>query len=510
VTPDATVFADVTSADGYLLVLAVILPVIGILLTMALGGQYVERIALGLLLAGLAVAIAILAAVLRDDQSLVYVVGNWRPPLGIALRADGVSAAMMMTIAVVICATGFYARGEFGQPDASVSTRGSYAFWILLLGIWSGLNAIAVGADLFNLYVALELLTFAAVPLVCLKGYQETIKAALRYMLFALAGSILYLLGTVLIYGAYGTLDISLLAARVQPEPIAWIAAALMTTGLLAKTALFPLHLWLPPAHAGAPAPGSAILSALVVKGSFILIVRLWFDAMPSLLTFATAQLLATLGAGAILFGSVLALRQTRLKLLIAYSTIAQIGYLFFIFPLASGDSASTPWTSIAWTGGWLQLFSHAFAKAAMFMAAGLIAEAVGHDQIPDLGGIGRALPVTVFAFGLAGLSLMGVPPSGGFVAKWLLLSATVMEGQWWWAVVMLVGGLLAGGYVFTLLGKALSTNGSLILRVPIPRHRQVIVLAVALCGVLLGLMPLQPSGLLMIGRPEMHTNVLE
>jgi hypothetical protein len=91
-----------------------------------------------------------------------------------------------------------------------------------------------------------------------------------------------------------------------------------------------------------------------------------------------------------------------------------------------------------------------------------------------------------------------------------MLLSATVMEGQWWWAVVMLVGGLLAGGYVFTLLGKALSTNGSLILRVPIPRHRQVIVLGVALCGVLLGLMPLQPSGLLMIGRPEMHTNVLE
>jgi formate hydrogenlyase subunit 3/multisubunit Na+/H+ antiporter MnhD subunit len=143
-------------------------------------------------------------------------------------------------------------------------------------------------------------------------------------------------------------------------------------------------------------------------------------------------------------------------------------------------------------------------------MAAGLIAEAVGHDQIPDLGGIGRALPMTVFAFGLAGLSLMGVPPSGGFVAKWMLLSATVMEGQWWWAVIMLLGGLLAGGYVFMVLGKALSTNGSLTFRVAIPRHRQVIVLAVALCAVLLGLMPLQPSGLLMIGRPEMHTNVLE
>ena len=155
-----------------------------------------ERIALGLLLSGLAVAIAILAAVLRDDQSLVYVVGNWRPPLGIALRADGVSAAMMMTIAVVICATGFYARGEFSQPDASVSTRGSYAFWILLLGIWSGLNAIAVGAGVFNLYVALELLTFAAVPL-CLSqrlSSGDDQGGLALYMLFALAGSILYLL----------------------------------------------------------------------------------------------------------------------------------------------------------------------------------------------------------------------------------------------------------------------------------------------------------------------------
>jgi multicomponent Na+:H+ antiporter subunit D len=228
VAPDAIGLSDATTAEGYLLVLAIIFPVIGILLTLAFGGRYVERIALVLLLAGLVIAIAVFAAVLRDDQSLVYIVGNWKPPLGIALRADGVSAAMMLTIAVVICATGLYARSEFGQPHATVPTRGSYVFWVLLLGIWSGLNALAVGADLFNLYVALELLTFAAVPLVCIKGYEETIKAALRYLLFALLGSILYLLGTALIYGAYGTLDITLLSSRVQPEPIAWIAAALM------------------------------------------------------------------------------------------------------------------------------------------------------------------------------------------------------------------------------------------------------------------------------------------
>ena len=171
-------------------------------------------------------------------------------------------------------------RSAAGRPEA----RAPFVFWTLLLAVWAALNTIVLGDDLFNLYVALELLTFAAVPLVSLKGDAATLKAALRYLLFALFGSVLYLLGTALIYGAYGTLDIVLLSGRVHPEPVAWIAAALMTMGLLAKTALFPLHLWLPPAHAGAPAPGSAVLSALVVKGSFFLIVRLWFDAMPGLM----------------------------------------------------------------------------------------------------------------------------------------------------------------------------------------------------------------------------------
>jgi multicomponent Na+:H+ antiporter subunit D len=502
--PGATVLTDATTSGGFLLVLALILPVTGIVLSLLFGGRYVEYIAFVLLAAGLAVAAAVFATIWRSGYPLVYIVGGWEPPLGLALRADGMSAAMMMTTAIVICAVGLFAREEFGQPRGLPETRAPLVFWSLLLAIWAALNAIVLGDDLFNLYVALELLTFAAVPLVCLKGYQDTIKAALRYLLFALLGSVLYLLGTVFIYGAYGTLDIVLLAGRVHPEPVALIAAALMTIGLLAKTALFPLHLWLPPAHAGAPAPGSAVLSALVVKGSFILIVRLWFDAMPGLLTFAAAQLLAALGAGAIIFGSVVALRQQRLKLLIAYSTIAQIGYLFFIFPLAVGAAAGQNWDSVAWTGGWMQLFSHAFAKAAMFLAAGLIAEALGHDRIAEFCGIGRALPITVFAFGLAGLSLMGVPPSGGFVAKWLLLTATVMEGQWWWAAVMLAGGLLAGGYVFMVLGKALgSTTAPLKLQAPVSRSREVVVLALALGAVLLGLVPLQPSQLLQIGRPE-------
>lgn len=494
--------AVATTPSGYLLVLAIMWPVVGILISFVAGGRNIARVASIVLPVGFAIALAVLIAVVRDEQSQIYVVGNWPPPLGIALRADGISAAMMMTTAIVMCATGFFAHGEFDQSPGLPEARAPLVFWILLFAIWSALNALVLGSDLFNLYVALELLTFAAVPLVCLRGQKETIEAALRYMLFALIGSVLYLLGVVLIYGAYGTLDLGLLAERVRMEPAAWIAASLMTVGLLAKTALFPLHLWLPPAHAGAPPPGSALLSALVVKGSFFLIVRIWFDAMPGLLSFAAAQLLAALGAGAILVGSVLALRQQRLKLLIAYSTIAQIGYLFFIFSLAAGPPVGMDWSGQAWTGGWLQLFSHAFAKAAMFMAAGLIAEALGHDRIADLDGVGRKLPITMLAFALSGLSLVGVPPSGGFVAKALLLVATVVEGQWWWGVVIVVGGLLAGGYIFMVLGKLLATpHVPLTLQATVSRPREIAALFLAICAILLGFAPLQPSELLQIGR---------
>jgi multicomponent Na+:H+ antiporter subunit D len=137
--------------------------------------------------------------------------------------------------------------------------RAPSVFWTLLLAIWGALNAVFIGGDLFNLYVALELLTFASVPLVPLDGRPETIAAAPRYLLFALLGSNLYLLGAALLYGAYGTLDIVMLSGRIRAEPVGWAAISLMTAGLLAKAALYPFHLWLPPAHAGAPAPASAI-----------------------------------------------------------------------------------------------------------------------------------------------------------------------------------------------------------------------------------------------------------
>lgn len=497
-----TPFAHATTPGGFLLVLAVILPVCAVLVIFACGPRSAGRIAMTTLAAGLAIAIAIAAELIAGGAALSYVVGAWRPPLGIALRADGLSGAMLVMTALVVVAVGLFARVQYGLHDGAGEGRAPTTFWLMLLALWSALNAVFVGEDLFNLYVALELLTFAAVPLVCLDGRAETVKAALRYLLFALVGSLLYLLGTGLIYGQYGTLDLLTLSRLSRQEPALSAALALMIVGLLAKAALFPLHLWLPPAHAGAPAPASAVLSALVVKAPVFLILRLVLDVAPPQAAAIAGQLLAVLGAASILFCSVMALRQARLKLMIAYSTVAQIGYLFIVFPLAAGSAELPPWGTIAWTGGALQLVSHALAKAAMFLAAGVIAEAFGHDRIADLGGFGRALPLSAAAFGLAGLSLMGIPPSGGFVAKCLLLTAAVIEGYPWLAATILAGGLLAGGYVFRVIDTALAIPAVPVApRRPVPRRLELAALALAVAAVLLGLVPLRPFGLLQIGR---------
>jgi multicomponent Na+:H+ antiporter subunit D len=492
--PDpALVLNAATTRGGVLLVLAIVVPVTAVLLAFVAGGRHTERIALATIPLGLAIAVATAVTLRWTSAPLVYLLGGWTPPLGVALRADGLSVVMLTITAVVISAVGVFARADFSTPAGLVEARAPFAFWILLLAIWAALNAVFLAVDLFTLYVALELLTFAAVPLVSLDGRAETLQAALRYLLFALLGSVLYLVGTALLYGSYATLDIVLLSQRVHAEPAVFVAAALMTVGLLAKTALFPLHLWLPPAHAGAPAAASAVLSGLVVKGSFFIVVRLWFEVMPGLPGIAVTQLLAGLGAVAIMVGSVVALRQERLKLLIAYSTLAQIGYLFLMFPLAFSAGSAQLESGGALAGGLLQTISHATAKAAMFMSAGLIYAALGHDRIAGLAGIARALPMSVFVFALAGLALIGVPPSGAYLAKELLLQAATGTGQWWWAVAIQAGGILTSSYVVLVLAHALMpADQPVTSRVRLSRIGQAAALALALCSLLLGLVSWQ------------------
>ena len=491
-----------TTPWGMLPMLALMLPVLALVAAVPLGARGAERLTLAYVPIGLLLALAIALAVQLGGAPIGQALGHWAPPLGLALRADGLSAAMLLTTALIIGAVAFFARTEFGTGRGMAERRQSFAFWPLLLALWAAINLLLVANDLFTLYVGLELLTFAAMPLVCLDGSRATLEAALRYLMFALLGSVFYLLGIALIYGSFGTLDIVLLSRRAPGDAPVLIALALMTAGLLAKTALLPLHLWLPPAHAGAPAAASAVLSALVVKGSFILLLRLWFGVMAQVPMAEAAQILAGLGAAAILLGSVAALGQERLKLLVAYSTVAQIGYLFLMFPLLAGTAGAGEAAAKAWTGGTVQAVSHAFAKAAMFLAVGAMAKRLGHDRIADLAGTGRAMPVTLLTFALAGLSLMGVPPSGGFAAKWLLLSAAIDAGQWWWALVILGGGVLTGSYVYRVLAMGLRTAGDVApAPVRIDWKRDGIPLFLALVSVVLGFLPLAAFGLVQIGR---------
>lgn len=477
-----------------LLELTVGLPLAATLLAIV-SGRFASGLVLGIGPAMLALAVLLCLAV-GSHGPLEVAVGGWAVPLGIALGADGLSAVFVMTGAIIMPAVALFARRAFGSDPAE--TTQSFTFWPLFFAMWAALNAIFVGRDLFNFYVALELLTLTAVAMVAYGGTA----AALRYMIFALMGSLAYMTGVALLYASAATLDIGLLYEAIEPDRAVVLAGGLMTAGLLAKTALFPLHAWLPPAHGNAPAPASALLSALVVKASFFIIVRIWFHVMPDAQSPWLVQTLGLLGACAVIYGSLLAIRQGRLKLVIAYSTVAQIGYLFFIFPLADGSAFALPWAAGAWTGGIFHALSHAFAKAALFLAAGLIIEALGHDRIADMKGIARALPMTMAAFGLAALSIMGLPPSGGFMAKYLMLTSALAGGQIFYALVMIAGGLLAAVYLFRPLNAAFAGSHAPEIA-PVSKARQTIPLALALIATIIGLASSIPYQFLQIGLPE-------
>ncbi|MDZ7839595.1 MAG: proton-conducting transporter membrane subunit [Gammaproteobacteria bacterium] len=428
----------------------------------------------------LALSVALCLAVAGQGGGL-YVLGGWEPPLGIALRVDGLAVTLVLVTAVVAAACGLHAVVYLG-----VDGEGPRPFWPLFWFLWAGLNGVWLAGDLFNAYVALELITLSAVGLVALGGGADALRAALRYLFAALLGSLAYLLGVALLYGSYGTLSlagISALATEGGPERL---ALALMLAGLAIKTALFPLHGWLPPAHSTARAPVSALLSALVIKASFYLMARLWLDLGGVLGSAALAQFLGAAGAAAIVWGSWMAWRQTRLKMLIAYSSIAQVGYLFLLFPLVfeAADAAAQQ----ARQGVTLHLVSHALAKAAMFLAAGNLLLAVGDGRVAALAGISRHLPVSLFSFGLAAVSVMGLPPSGGFAGKWLLLQGSLASGQWWWALFVLAGGLMAAAYVFRVFAASyVESAGSDRFRSP-PLVLEVTPMVLALAALGLGL----------------------
>lgn len=456
--------------------------VAAVLVPLALGVVSVataERGARALALPGwlLAATCALAVAAHSAGGELRYRLGGWAAPLGIELAADGLSAGLLVLCAAVYGAVIPYALSYFPR-----GAREAALFWPLAWFVWAALNAVFVAADLFNVYVALELLGLGAVGLAALSGKPPAVAAALRYLLAALFASNLLLLGIALLYGATGVLALEAVAARLATGPSVALALGAMIAALALKGALAPIHFWLPPAHGGAATPVSALLSALVIKAAFYILLRLWLAFAGHASLPAAGTLLGALGAFAVLWGSVAALVQTRLKMLVAYSTVAQVGYLFMPFALLV---PGTPASVLAFESGVLHALAHGLAKAGMFLAGGTLILAARRDDHAALQGAAAREPLAVFAFALAGANLIGLPPSAGFAAKWQLLRAALEAEQWVWVIVVLIGGLLAAAYVFRVLRLAFLPAPQGADAQPVPRSLAVcaFVLALASCA---------------------------
>ncbi len=416
--------------------------------------------------------------------------GGWEPPLGIALRADGLSVAMLaMTGAVGLLVS-------VGALDALRDARQRQYFWPLWLLLLSGMNGVYLSTDIFNLYVMIEVIALAAVGLTVLSGTREALRAGLEYMYASILGALLFLMGVGFVYLQIGRLDF---AGLIAAEASAGLSAALalMLVGLLLKTALFPLHFWLPAAHANATAPASALLSGLVVKASLYIFLRLTtYMPLPDEILIT---LIGALGAGAVIWGGIQALRAERLKMLVAWSTVVQIGLIFIAFARAGQVGLTESWKAAA-----LLILAHGIAKAAMFLAAGRIRDEVGHDIIRDLDRSAVRPTLAQFTFALAAISLIGLPPSLGFIGKWSLMEGAMAAGYWHWVGVTMMGTMLSVAYFSRVFAGFLRFDR---VRAPVGEHQgwalaDAAPLTLAVSAITLGLMAAPILAFIEIGYP--------
>jgi multicomponent Na+:H+ antiporter subunit D len=382
-----------------------------------------------------------------SDGTLRHEIGGWPPPIGIEYVLDPLSAFLASTIALVGLliavyppTTAFGCDPMRGQP--------LHALVLLLL---TGLMGVVLSGDLFHLFVFIEIYALATYPLVALGG-DRGVLAALRYLLLGTIGSGLYLLGVGFVYFSTGTLnmaDASLALAGLSDNPATLGALALIVIGLALKMALFPLHVWLPDAHSSAPPGVAALLAAVQVKAAAYALLRIVHDVFgPAYLTgggIAVTTALTWFGAAGIVVGSVLAIRQTDIKRMLAYSTVAQLGYI------GVGIGLGTPLAIVA---ALLHVLNHAVMKSGLFLAVGGILDRTHLKTIARYTGLGRRMPLTMGGFALLSLSMVGIPPLAGFWSKWYLIVATLEDGVWPLAVIIGLSSLLTAVYFLRLFER--------------------------------------------------------
>lgn len=384
-----------------------------------------------------------------------YHVSDWLPPWGIELFIDELGAMMLLLLSgsfLLIC---IYSFKPLSKEIPEAATGWYYTLYLLTLTAMMGM---VVTNDLFNLYVMVEVTGIGACALVVAKGEKLSTEATLRYLLLSSLGAGFLLFGIGFLYQVTGNLNMSYVAVELtkvkdQYPFLLWATMSFITVGLGVKSALFPLHIWLPDAHSSAPSPSSAILSGLVVKVYIVSLFRLYFlvfgfDIFQGTYMRHLILFLATL---AILLGSLFAFVQLDLKRRLAYSTVAQIGYIFLGFGLG------TPWGVAA---ALLHIIIHAFMKVCLFLSAGAIYYQTGRKKVTHFSGLGYQMPVTMAAFTVASLSMVGIPLFGGFITKYGLALGSLEAGNPYFIVLIVLSGLLNAAYYFPIIWQAYFTSG--------------------------------------------------
>ena len=365
-----------------------------------------------------------------------YFMGGWAPPWGIEYRIDHLGALMLLLVGFVTLLVGIYSKRSVLRelPDKEVPF---YSVYLLLV---SGLMGMLVTADMFNLYVFLEISSLTSYALISIGGGAAVV-SAFRYVILGTVGAAFYLLAVGYLYSATGTLnmaDLATILPDLYEANVVLVGFAFFVIGISIKMALFPMHAWLPGAYSDAPSAVSALIAATTTKVAAYVLVRVMFFVFEprfSVDMIPVTTLLSWMGAIAMILGSVMAIAQSDLKRLLAYSSVAQIGYIVLGVGLAN---------PMGLTGGLLHLVSHAFAKGCLFLVAGAIVYRTGIREIRELRYLSVKMPWTAATFTVAAFSMIGIPPTSGFFSKLYLILGAIDAEQWLFVAVILVSSMLA------------------------------------------------------------------
>jgi len=378
-----------------------------------------------------------------------YHMGGWMPPWGIEYRIDLLNAFVLVLVSGIGAVVLPYARRSV---LFEVGNRRAYLFYTAFLLCLTGLLGMTSTGDAFNVFVFLEISSLASYILISMGRDRRALTASFQYLVMGTIGGTFILIAIGFMYISTGTLNMADLARRL-PEVTqirtVQVAFAFFTVGIGLKLAMFPLHLWLPNAYTYAPSAATSFLASTSTKVAIYLLLRFAYDVFGRLFSFHAmpfGPILLVLSSIAIVFASVGAIFQDNIKRMFAYSSVAQIGYITLGIGMA---------TATGLTAGILHLFNHALMKGALFLAIGCIVPRLGSMQVADTAGLGRRMPWTMAAIVIAGLSLVGMPLTVGFVSKWYLVMAALQKGWWWLALLILAGSLLALIYVWRVIEAA-------------------------------------------------------